>query len=167
MRPHLATLLLILFALLAACQSSDDSADAPPTPLPPSADMAALAERITLPYEPESVVWQVQQQGVSGLGPTDFSLVAVLTYDEATMDQLRAQLETTEPLGAMRVEENFFKAWYPDSIRNSFTREAGSDEWVLQGSQYPPDLFAKQSLINGFFFITEEGRSIFLRLFTM
>jgi hypothetical protein len=166
MRLRSATFLFILLTLLLACQRIGGQEDAPSTDAPPSTDVEALAQLITLPYEPERAIWQVQQQGEPGLGPTDFTLTAVLNYDEATMDQLRAQLENVAPLNPLRVEATFFEEWYPASVQGSFTQEGESNQWLLSVPRYAPDLFAKQSFINGYFFITADGRSIFLSLFT-
>ncbi len=63
-------------------------------------DVAKLTKFITLPLAPREVRWQVVEQGVrtGSVGPTDFELVAVMDFDDASIQKLKDEMvEQTNP----------------------------------------------------------------------
>ncbi len=131
-----------------------------PTSTPgPSSDRAALAERITLPYPPESVSWEVirpgSEEGSRLPGSVDYQLVAVLRYDPDVARQLRAASVIRQ--SAVVVDEDFFLPWYPEQVREYFVEDAPTGYWRLTMPAYEVAVFARSPWLNGWVFFLETG----------
>jgi hypothetical protein len=162
----LKCIITFLFILtMTSCQ--DGSITMTATQSNTETDVAKLKQFITLPEEPISVLWEVVQKGDKsiGLGPNDWALIAVLNYEDTTLQQIRSDVTGLKPLGELMIQPNFIRDWFPLSIRESFIGAENSDYLSLFVPRYPALRFTKTPLTNGYFFITEDG-AVFLYLFT-
>jgi hypothetical protein len=130
-------------------------------------DIVKLSEFISLPYSPESVKWRMIEKGEDhiGIGPDDWALVAVLNYDETTIQDLHTDITELEPLDKVYVDADFIEDWFPLEVHEVFIPEEGTDFLTLSLPRYPATQFTKPPLVNGYLFLTESG-FVFLYLFT-
>jgi hypothetical protein len=130
-------------------------------------DVAKLTKFIALPLAPREVHWQVVEQGVrtGSVGPTDFELVAVMTFDDASIQQLKDEMvEQTNPKEAY-VAKTFVKPWFPDSVRRLFAADAAyPDYFKVGGMRLDPAPFRKGALQDGYAILT--GNEVLLYLHT-
>ena len=162
----LRLILMVLFALpLASCK--DSGAAMTGTPSEVQSDVSRLGELIQLPYAPSSARWLVVQKGEedSGLGPTDWVLMAVLTFNAQDTATLRQETAALEPLGSLKVEPGFLREWFPSDVTAAFVAEAGSELLTLALPRFEARIFAKAPLLSGYFLVTNEG-TVFLYMFT-
>lgn len=153
---------LICIAGLMSCRSvSNDASNH-------STDVKQLSKFIALDYVPIHVMWQANEKKTRGdqLGPNDWSLLAILEYDESTIKDLEATVKDISPLSNIFVEPAFIVDWFPDPVKDSFVKEPNADYYLINVPVYPPDLFAKSPLLHGYFFIMPEENLVFLYLHT-
>ena len=130
-------------------------------------DQAKLQKLIQLGAAPSSVRWQTFEKGANhdGLGPRDWGLIAVLEYDEATMQRIRGQVTAKQIDQDLQVGADLAQSWFPDEIRSSFISVPDSNNLMLNKPRYEPTLFMKPPLQHGYCFIS--GNWLFLYLQTM
>jgi hypothetical protein len=132
-------------------------------------DTDALAQLITLPMQPERVTWKLTALGENSgrvPGPTDYTLRAVLKLSAKDATSLRAQAQPHARNWNVVWEESHFEAWYPDSVKQSFTFDASAGKYHLNGSVYDAAaLFGKPPFTSGSFIITDSDE-VFLSLST-
>lgn len=135
----------MLFSLgLAGCPHS-----APPAAPAPSADAAALAKLIQLPYRPRQVLFETTAHGSPGLGPTDWSLVALLELEPQDAAALVAS-STVAPSAPPPPRP----AWLPPGIE------------VQRSRSLSPDAFRRAPLLQGNLYYLQDSQRFLLVLFT-
>ncbi|MCE7946528.1 MAG: hypothetical protein DYG88_03765 [Chloroflexi bacterium CFX4] len=151
-------LLFVLGILLAGCASSA----AQPTVEPlntPQTDLVALARFVRLDSPPRSAQWftaQMTPPSESPLGPTDWQLIALLEYDAATLQQLRATLTPHTTPRELHIRPDFIQDWFPEVLRANFQIESASGNLIWQGERYLPSTFAKPPLTAGFVLVIDR-----------
>lgn len=127
-----------------------------------------LANLINLPFQPENALWNIGQMGDEDArttpGPTDYRIEAVLKFSTEDMAQIQNQANAFKLDWEVKWEESYFEAWYPDSVKNSFTLDAETGEYELNGSAYNAStMFTKPPYSTGSFIILNNNE-IFLSL---
>ena len=128
-------------------------------------DVAQLAKFIELPMTPGAVRWQVAEQGVrtGAIGPTDFELVAVLEFDDASIAQLTNEMVEQSSPSAAYVAKSFVRPWFSEAIRGLFvTDDAYPDYLKLAGRRLDPAPFTKGSLQDGYAVIVDNEVLLYL-----
>lgn len=125
----------------------------------PQTDLSALARFVRLDSPPRSAQWFTEQMtppSASPLGPTDWQLIALLEYDEATLQQLRATWTPQTTPHELHVLPDFIRDWFPEVLRASFKVDSASGNFVWQGERYLPSAFAKPPLTAGFVLVVDR-----------
>jgi hypothetical protein len=165
-------ILLIGLVAIAGCQNGRLS-DATQIPKethmqqPYEADLAKLGKFIRLDKDPLNARWQTFEKGNSdsGLGPTDWGLIATIEYDPETIQRFVSQMKTMQIHQDLHVDMQLVQDWFPEAIRSSFVNVPDSKNLMLNTSQYEPTLFMKPPLQHGYCFTS--GNWLFLYLQTM
>ena len=173
-------LIAILIATTLSCKLStaasegrnlpDSTPMAPVHTDPVHTDIEGLSSFIDLPMQPESVLWRVTKRGVEGSrmvpGPSDYKLEAVLTFSPENIQTIQDQSSAYALDWSVAWEESDFEAWYPDSVKQSFTFDAVTGKYERNGSVYEAsEMFGTLSYSTGSFFVTDSGE-IVLSLFS-
>lgn len=114
-----------------------------------SSNIQQLGSIITLPHAPAAVHWAQTRTGEGGLGPTDYSILAILDYDDAICEQIVRQsprLPGTDPAIVAREEVG---DWMPSSVKSHFTQEK-EGYFRVAGTPLDPVLFKRSPLLTGF-----------------
>lgn len=130
-------------------------------------DIAGLDELITLPAPPVEVRWQIAPKGVSGsaIGPTDYDLVAVLTFDAATLQGLQSQWTEQDSPPELLIAKEFMQPWFAPVLEPLVTVDPAFPAFLrLTGTRYEPMPFAKNSLRDGYVLVRDN--QVFIYLFT-
>lgn len=147
-----------MFRLIIAfvCLLSVGCTALPSVPTPQS-DLTALAKLIRLDWQPLSAQWLTESLPLesSALGPSDWRLVALLTYDEATLGQLKQALIPLRVSQMLQVRPDFIRAWFPEPIRARFQPDPSTGNLLWQGERYQPAPFLKPPLLTGFVLIAK------------
>lgn len=156
----------LLLMVLLACQRTlpPENEDT----MSPNTDITALDTYIQLPYLPQQAFWQTYEKGVRGseLGPTDWELVAVLEYDEATLKTIQAEMTTQTHPAESFVHQDMVRDWFPEPIKSRFVQDpAYAETFKLTGVRYTPSMFAQSPLSDGYVFIVDN--LVFIYLHTM
>ncbi len=131
-------------------------------------DLAKLEKFIRLAEKPRSVRWQIFDKttvDTGGIGPKDWGLVAVLEYDETTAQALQSQAAQSPMQRELYVNADFVRDWFPDSVRQSFVKDANSDYLKLTLPRYEPAAFAKSPLSDGY--VAFSDKAVLLALHTV
>lgn len=134
-------------------------------PMPFSTDMNALGRLIRLPHQPKTVRWSEITMGKPGLGPTDYSLIAVLEYDDTTCTEILGE-STRELEGnpAMLTKEDA-EGWLFPLVRKQLEPD-GEAFYRVKGVVFQPTLFAKPPFVVGYVIRIEKTNFLFLTLST-
>lgn len=85
-------------------------------------DVERLAKLIHLPARPKSVRWMLAPLGEPGpIGPTDYSLVALLDYDDATCEMITRDSHG-EPAMAPSLSPEEVADWLPVELHDRLVR---------------------------------------------
>jgi hypothetical protein len=105
--------LALLTLLVSSCKGTG-------TPMPTTStnvetDIDKLSQIVALPYRPVHATWQVLPMGDTGagLGPNDWALVAAIHFEEADLEEIRAEAAGLPPMGDLHVQPEFVKDWFP------------------------------------------------------
>lgn len=131
----------------------------------PETDVAKLQRLIRLPAVPQAATWEIVNYGLSNttdLGPSDWGIIVVLTYDEDTLASLRANPAAVKIKRDLKVAQSFLRDWYPPAIVESFQPDSASENLVLKEPRYEPALFAASPLSDGYFFIKDTFVFVYL-----
>jgi hypothetical protein len=130
-------------------------------------DIDKLSQIVALPYRPVHATWQVLPMGDTGagLGPNDWALVAAIHFEEADLEEIRAEAAGLPPMGDLHVQPEFVKDWFPSDVQAVFVPQAASGYLTLSVPRFRATRFMKPPLDNGYFLVTPEG-TVLLYLFT-
>lgn len=126
-----------------------------------STDVAVLAKLIHLPVAPKAAVWQAldQSRGDEGWGSSDWTLVAVLTFDSDGINLLRQ----STPVGADTPLAN-------PKFRNTLAPELRNLLATVLADPNPSwrsgETFFRSPLLAGHFAIVPTADQVVLCLFT-
>ncbi len=129
-------------------------------------DISELKKHISLPFEPQSAVWQISSptKNESGVpGPTDWQLHAILQFSEADAEKIVAAATKRQNPDSDAV---FWEDWFPAELKKNIAPEKVSDRDVLNGLSYDAGDFHKSPLINGTLVRIGKTNYFFLSLFT-
>jgi hypothetical protein len=159
----LSMLCASLTVLLMAC-SRDDRSSATSVK-EPSHDVSKLAKRVNLIEVPQAVTYKVSPMGDSdGIGgPTDYTLVAVLQYDEDTLSRLKGQwtrVNAEARIARLPVRPD----WFQPSILAAIAR--CSEHWCIPGDEYSSAEFMKGGFVTGNVIVPEGQNVVILVLRT-
>ena len=100
-----------------------------------------LGNVITLPYEPQTVTWQVlTDEDQTGFGATRERLIAVIQFTPEQAAELVARATPMEqPEGSQAIED---ERWFPDDI-DDLTDEIDSDMTVYDASVFTTNYFKR------------------------
>lgn len=135
---------------------------------PYNTSIEELGQLINLPVYPKQAYWQAYPKGAPGseLGPSDWELVAILTFDEQSLEQVADQLvEQTHP-DELFVGPDFVKDWFPDSIKQLFVQDDLFEGTLrLEGVRYSASQFTLPPLQDGYVLLADDV--MLLHLFTL
>ncbi len=147
--------MLLCSALLSSCLDARQENVTPGAETPQS-DLAMLARLIQLNFQPISAQWltepMVSASG-SALGPSDWQLIALLEFDEATLSRVKRTLTLQTAPTDLHVRADFVRAWFPEALRARFQRDDSSGNLIWRGERYQPTPFLKAPLTAGFVLI--------------
>ncbi len=151
------SLLLLISLALSSCALFEQPKSAPEAATPQS-DLTALSRLIRLEEQPISAQWLTESLAsadAASLGPSDWQLIALLTYDEAALSSLKARLAPQKTPSRLHVRPNFVREWFPEALQARFQPDAATGNLIWQGERYQPTPFLKPPLGAGFVLIAE------------
>jgi hypothetical protein len=151
------------FALLLACSS--DAKNEGHATRPPSSDITALAKRVKLTDLPQEAVFQVSPMGSGDgmFGPTDYSLIAALRYEPATLARLKNEL-TRQNTGQRPVWLPERPDWFPQTLSSKIKR--CTNNWCIEGEEYSGRPFLKGGFVTGTLVVPHNSEFVILLLRT-
>jgi hypothetical protein len=134
-----------------------------------STDVDELAKRIRLPYRPAAAQWQAARLGGASAdvpGPTDWALIAVLTFAEEDAEKLMAEAGKRRRPTSIGVEP---LGWFPPELKAQLVTAPGAKGPMVRvsGDAYDAADFAKPPLSAGFLLRIGQSARFLLRLQTM
>lgn len=128
-----------------------------------SRDIDELAKNINLPVRPSEAVWKKKALGNPESrvpGPTDYLLVAVLKYDDAGIETLKAKIGQNETVkGIAEIQD-----WFPEDLKN-LARDFDNEK-LLSGEKYDAKSFARPPYLNGTLLRVNGANYFVLTLFS-
>ena len=131
----------------------------------PSTDLVALSRHVELPEAPRRAVFALIPMGTGGgfIGPTDYTLIALLTYDESATQRLKAKVtRVNRPTHTGYLPER--PTWFPQSLLAQLKRCYSG--WCIDGEEYAAENFLKGGFVTGSFIVTEDQQQVILVLGT-
>lgn len=128
-------------------------------------DVERLAKLIHLPARPNSVRWMLTPLGEPGpIGPTDYSLVALLDYDDATCEMI-AHDSHGEPAMVPSLSPEEVADWLPAELHDRLVR-VSNGYYRIEGTAFAPALFAHGSFLVGYAVRIERTNLLLVALST-
>lgn len=151
---------LFLFALwfLAGCTSKSG-----PVSTLPSTNREALARLIDLPDGVGQVLWLAKPVTQPGLGPTDWTLEAILELHPETSRKILDSMPETP--GSRSFPISLVQNWHPSGLRGLLKTNADQTLTLSTGCR-DASLFYKSPLLDGFAIPFDRGERIFIHLGT-
>jgi hypothetical protein len=133
----------------------------------PRTDVAGLSRLIRLPYPPVRALYTTAVRGVVGLGPTDWELTALLTFDASHADVIaNLAARRPRPRAALIVQPERID-WFPPETRNLLVESLKEAGFRLNGEIYDVNEFIKSPLMHGHMIRVGTTSHFYLYLFTM
>jgi len=156
MKPFTQLLMIFLLFVLLSCNHED---------IRVSKDIDTLSEDINLKVKPLSVKWTFFKIGNGILGPSDYTITAIMKYSHSDWLKLyKKHQKSKEAETGYLSKEEFLKDWYPKSVKDCFI-DTGKFLKVSK-TLYNVETFSKFSFIHGFCFFTDNDE-VFLYTYTM
>lgn len=128
-----------------------------------NSDIDELAKNINLPVRPIEAVWTKKTLGNPESrvpGPTDYLLVAVLKYDDAGIETLKAKIVQSDTVkGVAEIQ-----GWFPADLKN-LARDFDNEK-LLSGEKYDAKSFARPPYLNGTLLRVNGSNYFVLTLFS-
>lgn len=126
-----------------------------------SSDIETLKRLVALPYPPLAATWQIVEPAPNGtgLGPKDWSLVAVLTFANAHHAEILLQSAEVETPQQPLLSAAYLPDWLPGDLRQRLSAESVK--------AWQPTLFTQAPLLHGYLVPLEDHSRFFLFLHTM
>lgn len=140
-------LLAAPMSLLTSCVPDGPAASspAPSTTFPVSRDINTLGKSIALPRRPLGAVWQMKQMGDGEMGPSDYSITAVMQFSPRDLKWI---VDSASSRGSHRVVQVPLASWYPAPLQKKAVRN-NSGKLRLSVQNLSAFDFEKLSLRNG------------------
>jgi hypothetical protein len=130
-----------------------------------SDNLTNLKQFVELTPEPNRVSWQsFTFEGSTNSTSNDWGIVAVLYYDESTIDEVFSKVSESSKLYDVHIAQEAIRPWLPTSMQEIFANDAKHFNNAVP--VYSPDPFAISPLLHGFCFVIEEEEVVFLYLHT-
>lgn len=124
-----------------------------------------LGKLITLPATPLEVWFEEVPRGVpGGMGPTDFTLVAVLRFPREDVTRI-IRAARPRPDSPPRLLNVVQRPWLPDAVRASI-QPFDERSVTIRGEKFDAAPFAKSPFLSGAFVAVEGGEYVLLVLGT-
>lgn len=139
------------------------SADCKPKGREAARDVAALEKLVRLPVRPQEVWFGSLPRGSSegGLGPTDWTLVAVMRFDARALSDYLKSAKLADK-GEPRYPRKDVAAWFPPEVRAAL--QPLSEQHVrVKGKRYDGEPFALGTGPSGSFFVLDDAPFVILR----
>ena len=127
-----------------------------------SMDADVLMKIVALNDEPVAVTWQHFTIDDNTLGPADYYLKAVVTYDPEIIKEIRAvAIEIDSPKGKIAKDllpgAPFIETWFPDSVVAHLTPSTADPAVLLIDVPiYKLDAVGRTIWVDGWFFIADD-----------
>lgn len=151
-------------SLLTSCVPDGPAASspAPSTTFPISRDINTLGKSIALPRRPLVAVWQMKQMGDGEMGPSDYSITAVMQFSPRDLKALTVSAAKRATSGKATTEKISVLPWFPEALR----KKAATSKGFLKAQSLDPSDFYKMSFIQGSLHRIEGTNSLVLALHT-
>lgn len=129
-----------------------------------SSDLETLSKLIKLPAVPKAVLWQVLDSSrvKPGIGPSDWSLMAVMTFEASQWTDLASRAQPIAPNTDIVTPR--FQALLDSDMRTLLLHTLTNPSTAQWRSG---ELFFRQPLSHGYFVVVPETNQVVLCLFTM
>lgn len=132
---------------------------------PPSSDITALARRVNLTELPQQAVFKINPMGIGDgmFGPSDYSLIAALKYEPATLARIKAQMtrQNTDQRPVWLPER---PEWFPQTLSSEIRR--CTSNWCIDGEEYSARPFLKGGFVTGSLIVPHNSEFVILLLRT-
>jgi hypothetical protein len=124
-----------------------------------------LGKLITLPATPLEVWFEEVPRGTpGGIGPTDFTLIAVLRFPREDIERI-SRAAKPRPDSPPRLLNVVQRPWLPDPVRSAI-QPFDERSVTIRGQKFDATPFAKSPLLSGAFVAVEGGEYALLVLGT-
>jgi hypothetical protein len=128
---------------------------------PPKRDIAALSKIVRLPINPVEVWFDSLPRGATGMGPADWTFVAVMRFDPTDLSRFLESTTLTQNPDA-RYPKKDLAAWFPATVSSAFT-PASADHMQVRGRRFDATPFSTKPSTAGSFFVIDGAPFIVLR----
>jgi hypothetical protein len=128
-------------------------------------DITGLEKYMKLPAKPESVLWEYWNSGegdLISLGPTDYSITAVIKFSEDDYRKLRREYSDKEAK-EKQFSKDFIGEWFPKSAKD-FTED--KEGYITLPTWNDPKDFSLSQSLQGYLFFTKNNK-VFVHMYTM
>lgn len=163
----LVIIILFLSFIQLGCQSKEVASGVSNT-MEISNDIEKVREYINLPNQPTRILWKVEDITMPSTlpGPTDWALIAILTFDHQTVDNIIESSTISQQNRRPEIPEKYVEL-FPEELKNKLKPSENTGFFVTNQPGYAPDIFAKSPLRHGYFVRLGKTSSLFLYLFTV
>lgn len=124
-----------------------------------------LSQIITLESKPISVKYAIVEVDNGFMGPNDYNLISVLTYDDETFRIVKSRvISTSNSLEPKYLNKTAMQNWLPDTIKMNFVKK-NSKYLSLKNKSFDAKIFARSPYMSGFCFFTDDNE-VYLYLHT-
>jgi hypothetical protein len=125
-------------------------------------DVTVLEKIIQLPIRPEEVWFRSLPRGASGgVGPTDWTFLAVMRFDPQTLEEFVKSGKLVEKLEP-RLPRKEIAAWFPPEVIAAL-EPAGDTHMRVKGRRFDGSPFARGTATTGSFFVLDHSPFVILR----
>ena len=164
------SLSIILCAFSYSCQNADNNKKQQPQSIRvnnfKNTDTIELRKWISIPFPLSSAEWEIKRVGDGELGPSDIVFLGRLNfYDTTIYLQLIENDSLNYPLG---LTDSLLNNWQVEEIMKYFEKDNKFPHTLLVKEEkcYSPKMFLKQTFSDGFYFVFDNKKSVFLYLIT-
>ncbi len=125
--------------------------------------MQAFEKYVNLPEKPTAVIFETLYRAKPSRtpGPADWSLLAVLTYDQSALPRIEDKSHDQKDPVVIDVSE--IRPWFPQALRDALVRSADQG-YHLPGPAYQASKFLKVPLNDGTFTVLDSSGYLFLQM---
>ncbi len=135
----------------------------------PQSEVETLSKLINLPFHPTQVIWQVREvtsNQPESFGPTDWALLALLTFEKTHFQKILEQSpEQVNPEQSVFWKAEYIFDWFPPQLKEKLVLAGEKYRWSIHTRT--AQIFAKSPLLQGYFVPLADHFQVFLFLYTM
>ena len=160
--------LLVLFLLLNSCQLPEITYKQTSNKMEVSTNVESLGKYVNWPSPPIKVFWQTREITKPSLlpGPIDRSLIAVLTFDDRTLDKIIQKSVRSQQMNRPYIQDQLVFDWFPAELKKSLTPSETPGFFRINQDGYEPDIFVKSPFLQGYFVRVGKTSDLFIYLHT-